>query len=152
MATLAIPTQEILMQLDPAPQPVRILSISPAVEDHRALNRMLNGPRWNISTANSCLDAMVELAKGPVEIAICERDLPDGDWRDMLRCLGGCPEPPSLIVTSRVADGFLWAEVLNLGGFDVLAKPFDGNEVGRVVDSAARHRRKPSSRAWASGA
>src|SRR5438552_14250965 len=33
---------------------------------------------------------------------------------------GGDPHP-FLIVTSRVADHSLWAEVLNLGGYDVLA-------------------------------
>jgi hypothetical protein len=30
----------------------------------------------------------------------------------------------------------LWAEVLNCGGYDVLAQPFDRTEVERVVTSA----------------
>ena len=41
-----------------------------------------------------------------------------------------------MIVTSRLADDRLWAEVLNLGGYDVLAKPFDASEVARVVGTA----------------
>jgi FixJ family two-component response regulator len=48
--------------------------------------------------------------------------------------------PPPLIVTSRHADNRLWGEVLNLGGFDVLAKPLDEDEVRRVVESADRRR------------
>ena len=43
-----------------------------------------------------------------------------------------------LVVTSRIADEWLWAEVLNLGGYDVLAQPFDREEVTRVVRSAVR--------------
>jgi DNA-binding response OmpR family regulator len=45
---------------------------------------------------------------------------------------------PLLLVTSRHADENLWAEVLNLGGYDVLLKPFDGAEVTRVVAMARR--------------
>jgi hypothetical protein len=31
------------------------------------------------------------------------------------------PDPPVLIVTSRLADEYLWAEALNPGAYDVLA-------------------------------
>jgi len=45
------------------------------------------------------------------------------------------PTPPLLIVTSRHADEYLWAEALNLGAYDVVAKPFDSHELSRVVSS-----------------
>jgi hypothetical protein len=48
--------------------------------------------------------------------------------------------PPLLIVPYRLADEYLWAEALNLGAFDVLAKSFDGNEVDRTLGLAWRHR------------
>ena len=47
-------------------------------------------------------------------------------------------DSPSLIVTSRLADERLWAEALNLGAYDVLAKPFDSTEAMRVVGAAWR--------------
>ena len=50
--------------------------------------------------------------------------------------------PPKLIVTSRLADAKLWGEVLNLGGFDVLEKPFIPAEVYRVVAEAWRRYRR----------
>ena len=40
---------------------------------------------------------------------------------------------------TRTADEHLWAEVLNLGGYDVLAEPFERDEMVRVVTSARRH-------------
>ena len=67
---------------------------------------------------------------------MCEETLPDGDWKGMLRELAKFRERPELIVTSRVADDSLWAEVLNLGGCDVLAKPFDAKEVVWAVSMA----------------
>ena len=48
------------------------------------------------------------------------------------------PDPPSLIVTSRLADERLWAEALNLGAYDVLAKPFPPTEAMRVIGAAWR--------------
>jgi DNA-binding response OmpR family regulator len=47
--------------------------------------------------------------------------------------------PTPLIVTSRLADEKLWAEALNLGAYDVLAKPFDLSELVRSVNLAWLH-------------
>ncbi len=44
--------------------------------------------------------------------------------------------PPALIVTSPAAGPRLWAEVLNLGGYDVLAQPFSTEEVLWSVQQA----------------
>jgi len=41
-----------------------------------------------------------------------------------------------MIVTSDHAESSLWADVLNLGAYDVLAKPFDKSEVIRVISLA----------------
>jgi DNA-binding response OmpR family regulator len=56
-------------------------------------------------------------------VVVCERDLPPGSWKDVLEQVTILSDPPSLIVTSRLADERLWAEALNLGAYDVLAKP-----------------------------
>jgi FixJ family two-component response regulator len=70
---------------------------------------------------------------------VCERNLAHGDWKDVLEVTASRPDRPPLIVTSRLADEYLWAEVLNLGGFDVLAKPLDKQEVSRVLNFAWEH-------------
>ena len=79
------------------------------------------------------------LRRGQIPIAICERDLEPGTWRDLLEQTAMMPHSPLLIVTSRLADERLWSEVLNEGGYDVLARPFDRTEVIRVVGGAFRH-------------
>jgi len=48
-------------------------------------------------------------------------------------------DAPPLIVTSRLADDRLWVEALNLGAYDVLAKPFDRQEVTRSIHLAWMH-------------
>jgi DNA-binding response OmpR family regulator len=65
----------------------------------------------------------------------------------MLAHAGGMNDPPLLIVTSRLADDRLWTEALNLGAYDVIAKPFDRKEVDRVLNLAwARWSRSNSAR------
>jgi len=132
--------------------PVAILSVSPFAEDHMALRRILRQPQWHISTASSCIEAADRLYGSYVAIVVCESDLPDGSWRDLLGYAGERRDAPHLIVTSRMADTYLWAEVLNLGGYDVLAKPFDEEEVLRVIESARQARRRPAVLARAAGA
>ena|ERR1035441_5587617 len=55
-----------------------------------------------------------------------------GSWTQLLDEIRLLSIPPFLIVTSRVADDYLWAEALNLGAYDVLAKPLDRTEVTRI--------------------
>jgi DNA-binding response OmpR family regulator len=84
-------------------------------------------------------EARAFLDDTPVGVVISERELPEGGWREMLDDLLDRAEPPAFIVTSRLADEMLWAEVLNMGGYDVLAEPLDSEEVTRVISAAARH-------------
>jgi DNA-binding response OmpR family regulator len=73
-----------------------------------------------------------------VAVAICERNLPDGNWRVVFDELERFAAAPLMIVVSRLADHALWAEVLNLGGYDVLLKPFEPKELIWAVTSAYR--------------
>jgi DNA-binding response OmpR family regulator len=65
--------------------------------------------------------------------------LSDGhSWNDLLCEMQKMECPPPLIVGDRLANERLWAEVLNLGGYDLLAKPFVAKEVLHVVSTACR--------------
>lgn len=120
----------------PAPPPLGVLSISPTGEDHTAIRQSVSGLHCKIETVETCHRAFQRLNRGRIAIVVCERELPDGSWRDILEHLGSSPERPFLIVTSRAADEWLWAEVLNTGGYDVLAKPFDAKETRHVMETA----------------
>ena len=89
-----------------------------------------------LESASDWHEAELALQRDVFGVVIAERDLHDGDWRVVLSCLERQSYGPLLIVVSRLADERLWAEVLNLGGFDVLAKPFAHEEANRVIDHA----------------
>jgi len=113
-----------------------VLSVSSLEEDHQSLGHILGQQQGRLLQAGSCAEAVGILRQGAVAVVICERDLCDGDWKALLSATQPCQPAPLLIVCSRAADEFLWAEVLNLGGWDVLAKPFDAREVAWSVSLA----------------
>jgi len=128
-----------------------ILSVSNLVEDHASLRRFCDRARWETREAYSCREAIAAIAEQHPDVVLCEASLPDGSWRDLLEDLSRKLNPPHLIATSRLADEYLWAEVLNLGGYDVLAKPFDAEEVCRVVQFAREHHQERQIRRAAGG-
>jgi DNA-binding NtrC family response regulator len=115
-----------------------VLIVSPSPQCGMALSNMLDGVRIAAMHSRNCRDTVEHLSRSAISVVICDSDLPDGDWKDVLRHVLQARSAPVLIVTSRAADSSLWAEVLNLGGYDVLAQPFDREEVTRVIASALR--------------
>jgi DNA-binding NtrC family response regulator len=126
---------------------VTVLSVSPIPDDHISLKQIIHysefgvhsDSRWELNESLTLTSAVSVLRQQQIPVVICERDLQPGTWREMLEQVGCLPTPPLLIVTSRLADERLWAEALNLGAYDVLAKPFDKREVIRTVTSAWLH-------------
>jgi DNA-binding response OmpR family regulator len=116
-----------------------VLIISSFEEDHIGFSRILGDCHCEAHAVRTCQQGLAILRERAVSIVICERDLPDGTWKDILQALDTLSDHPFLIVMSRLADDHLWVEVLNLGGYDVLAKPLDHKEVVRAIESAWRN-------------
>jgi len=115
---------------------VTVLAISSHADDRAFLQNIFNHTNWVLGWARSWREARSFLRRHRMPVVLVESQLPDASWKDALAGLSRMAEQPRLIVSSRIADEFLWAEVLNLGGYDVLAKPFDASEVFRVISLA----------------
>ncbi len=123
----------------PASGPATVLCVSPFEADHVYFEHAFRHSNWEVHTVRSSREALDWLSHEPAPVVLCEESLPDGTWKDLLAEVVSMPDSPILIVTSRLADDLLWAEVLNLGAYDLLMKPFEMSEVFRVVSLAWRH-------------
>jgi CheY-like chemotaxis protein len=112
------------------------LLISPDEEDHEILKRLFQHNSWTLHHASSVNAASALLNEQATSVVITERDLRVGDWKGVLEVIHHLQKAPLLIVISRIADSYLWAEALNRGAYDVLAKPLDPTEAARVLISA----------------
>jgi DNA-binding NtrC family response regulator len=112
-------------------------------EEWVSLQRILGGAGWKLCEAATFVDARAALLHSSFDVVICAARFGDGhSWKDMLAEVRSRPVPPALIVADRLADSALWAEVLNLGSYDLLITPFEAAEVLRVVPMACEFRRR----------
>jgi DNA-binding NtrC family response regulator len=128
----------------PAPAAGRyaVLAVSGSDDDMGRLRSAFGRSSWQLHTARTVDEAKVRLRLETMAVVLCDRYLPDGDWKTLFEFAAGLPCPPKFIVFSRQADDRLWVEVLNLGGFDVLDFPASPPEIFRAISSAWRNWRE----------
>jgi DNA-binding NtrC family response regulator len=115
---------------------VTVLSVTPYEEDQFCLQNIISHSTWKLYRADRLQCALAVLREHEVGVILSENHLPPHSWTDMLDVIHHLEDAPEVIVTSRLADDRLWAEALNLGAYDVLAKPFNQDEVLRSVSLA----------------
>jgi DNA-binding NtrC family response regulator len=118
--------------------PVSALLVGEFADQRPLLHDIFRRCGWLLFEAPDRRRAMQSLKRNPVRVVIAESDLPEWNWQKVLGDLRRLTLSPQLVVTSRHADEHLWAEVLNIGAYDVLAQPLDREEVQRVVAAASR--------------
>ena len=134
-----MPANRNILPSDPShPEKLTIALLSPDTQDYSRLSEITGPLTWDIRPCTCIADVQDCLARYGNCIVVCEREYADGVWPDLLPvCDAQAPAVP-LIVCSGHADERLWGEVLSRGGYDVLVKPFDADEVTRVFTSASR--------------
>jgi DNA-binding response OmpR family regulator len=123
---------------------ITVLSYEPNRTDQAALEGIFQdsqwtlcpGLEWQLRSAPTLQSALAAMRKAQIPLVVCGCDVQPETWKEILGKLPQVANPPLLIVTSRLADDRLWVEALNLGAYDVLAKPYDSSEVVRTFSSA----------------
>ena len=114
----------------------RVLFLSSDCTDAGMLCGMLSPVSVSLDHVTSLAEARARLPQGAYGAILTEAQLPDGRWTDVLELTHELGVFPAVIVTERLADDRFWAEVLNLGAYDLLAQPFDTGEVRRILSNA----------------
>jgi DNA-binding NtrC family response regulator len=124
-----------ILQSDPGRIATALL-ISPFEQDHVFFLSLFSRTNWRLLQANSREEAFQLMTRQEVPVVVAEEQLGLADWKDILGATEQMRHPPKLVVASALSDGNLWAEVLNRGGYDVLARPFDQREVLHCISTA----------------
>ena len=105
-------------------------------EDRLSLEPILSQCEWEVIWTRTCAEAVAAVRRTAAPIIVCDEKLADGEWKGLWNELVKDPCPPEVIVASRLADERLWVEVLNLGAYNLLSKPFRPEEVVRTIHGA----------------
>ena len=116
---------------------ISVLGVVPRREGSE-LESILSHTRWQLHLVHSINDAVRALKSLETCVVLCEQKLSDGTWVDLLEAAAQLRQRPQIIVLSWNADLQLWAEVLNYGGYDLLARPLLAAEIYDVVPMAWR--------------
>jgi DNA-binding NtrC family response regulator len=116
---------------------LRLLLVTCDDQHELSLRAMLDGASHAIIRVSDFREAARLLEDLIPSVVLVDANLPAGDWKRFLERMLNFHRSSELIVFSHLADNGLWAEVLNRGGYDVLAVPFDAEEVRRTISLAS---------------
>ena len=91
---------------------------------------------WNLAFAETMEQACVRLAGDVVPVILLDRDSADVEWRSMVRSFANHRPAPCIILASSVVDRYLFQELVSQGGYDVVAKPLQREELRRIAGLA----------------
>jgi DNA-binding NtrC family response regulator len=114
----------------------QVLCICGNRDDARTLSDMLHALPVAVEHARTLAQARERLQHTDFDAILTDSTVPGGTWLDVLHLVREAPRDVRVIVTDPQADARFWAEVLNLGAFDLLTQPFEELEVRRIVQNA----------------
>ena len=112
---------------------VTLLAILRDERDGEALRSIASSNGWRISIVDSSSRAMLLLQQPPTPLVICDGDLGDEDWRAVFGKITALPYSVCILLASRVVDDYLWQQVIENHGYDVVAKPFQPDALRQTV-------------------
>lgn len=130
---------------------ITVLAVTAAPDEAAFLDTLAGRTRWKVERVCSVSEAASFMAQNDVAVVLSSATLPDGNWKDVLASVSSHGRRARVIVLASRSDDHIWSEVLDSGGYDVLAKPLDATEAVRVISLAWRQWRDSAARAGGAG-
>ena len=98
---------------------------------------LLGGPGFQIECATGFQDAVRKLSDGQhYDLILADAELPDGSWRNLMLFAQNSGLRCEMIICARELEQQLWAEVIQCGAYDMIAEPYDSQEVIPIIQRA----------------
>ncbi len=110
------------------------------VDDEASIRDMLafffHKRGFEVQTASNFTEGMASILRSTPDLVLCDIKMPDGNGLDLLRKLKAeSPKTPVIMITAHTstADAI---EAMKAGAVDYIAKPFNIEELGLIIDRA----------------
>jgi DNA-binding NtrC family response regulator len=120
----------------PKEEALRILVLTHSDSVRATVARIADRPNWQLALCRTCDEAIVLLATLRFSIIVYDRELDGLDWRNAIQSLAKVAPSTCILLASPVVDDYLWQEVVQHGGYDVLTKPLKEDAVAHAIDQA----------------
>jgi DNA-binding response OmpR family regulator len=114
---------------DHSPEVLAILGNS---RDQITVTEFAQSRHWHLTLVSTPDQGLSSAAEKVTPVILLDRDLAGHEWRSTMRRLAQNHSKPCIILVSPVVDPYLFDEVVRQGGFDVVTKPIEPDELRRI--------------------
>ena len=118
---------------------IPVLLASEREDDHRDLQILLQNTKWSVVRASSLVEVSRFRGCSVSPVILVDSQFQSSDWRTTVASLLDSPTTQCIILLSDISDPYLWRELVQHGGFDILARPLDRHEVLQMFAFAHKH-------------
>ncbi len=123
----------------PAPEKrLSILVVSMFLGDRLLLEQLGKQRDWELKFTNSAREGFALASRNRFELILCDRNQVGHPWREVMGRLAAVSPRSCILLVSPVNLDYLWGDVLQQGGYDVLTRPLREKAVLDVFDAAVR--------------
>jgi DNA-binding NtrC family response regulator len=106
-----------------------IVLASTRQDDGPGLTNMLEGTLWKLVPVSNLAEAVEALHRFSAPIVLCDQEFDRRPWRQIFRALMRARKRTSVVLLSSAAGPALCDEIARVGGFDLLSRPFERDQV-----------------------
>jgi len=108
--------------------PIRLLVITADCDFYSHLSEAASTSGWSIRAAATLEEAIPAVQDGSFPLVVYDCN-PADDWRAAFDRLRSVNSSICLVLASRATDPYLWQEVIQAGGFDLISRSAAQDEV-----------------------
>jgi DNA-binding NtrC family response regulator len=132
---------------------LHVLAIGIAGADHSSMKAVALAESWQLISTETLESGLDVIAHRRFSIILLDREVYGSNWRGAIEHLTKAAPGSCILLVSAVNDEYLWREVVQHGGFDVISKPLNGDQLRRqiyhaslfwksnVAENVSRHRK-----------
>lgn len=138
-------------RVEPSEKHLKILVLSMSLEDRFLLERLGRRHGWGLWFIDSPRVGFRLVSENAFDVILCDRNQPGYPWREVVDRLSVSAPRSCVLLISPAKDDYLWGEVVQHGGYNVVSRPLREESVLQVIQAAVRFLSPPSSVPSASG-
>jgi CheY-like chemotaxis protein len=117
-------------------QSLHILVVDDHADSAQALANLLRHEGHSVATADTFAGALAQGTTAPLDVLVCDVDLPDGDGCELLRRLQSFRGGRELAAVAVAGFGNEWLEVCRMAGYrKFLTKPVEFANLLEAIES-----------------
>lgn len=111
-----------------------VLALIPEASEFAALGASLRDTGVELNREDDVSGAVSRHSDSPAHLVICDAD--DVPWEEALEAFRHSENMPPVVFLTRAVDRRMWLDMLQAGAYDVVAKPYESQDLHWVVRSA----------------